>query len=92
MIKPIEVKITGEYRIFVSYSDGMEGEINLAHLKNNPEYKFMEDQTEFGKVYISSVTSDLCWSNGISLCKDAIYKQLELKSLMKRLKIDLDRT
>jgi hypothetical protein len=91
MIKPIEVKIIDENKIFVSYSDGLEGEISVDHLSTQKLFEFVNDKSELEKVYIDPLTSDLCWPNGANLCKNAIYKQLELKALIKRLKIDIDK-
>ena len=91
MIKPIEVKIIDENKIFVSYSDGLEGEISVSHLQKQDVFNFINDRNELEKVYIDPITSDLCWPNGANLCKNAIYKQLELKALIKRLKIDVDK-
>lgn len=91
MINPVEVKIAGEYKLFIRYSDGVEGEISLRHLQNDFVYDFIKDPDEFAKVYINKKSGDLFWPNGANLCKNAIYRQLELKCMMKRLKIDLDK-
>ena len=91
MAKPIDVKISDELRLYVKYSDGLDGEISLKHLLKRNEYSFLKDKDERDKVYIDELTSDICWTNGTNLCKNAIYKQLELKRLIKRLKIDLDK-
>ncbi len=91
MAKPILVKAAGELKLYVKYSDGLEGEINLSRHKDDSDYKMLLEESYFSTVTIDEKTKDICWSNGISLCKNAVYKQLELKRLAKSLKLDLDK-
>ena len=92
MIKPVEVKAIEKYKLFVKYSDGVEGEISLSHLKADQNYSFLDDWEFFSnQVCIDERTNDIIWKGKPGLCKNAIYKQLELKCLMRRLKIDLEK-
>ena len=89
MPEPEEVRVVENSRLFVKYSDGTAGDISLASLltdSNHPEFK---DPAYLNKVALDPESGDPVWPNGISLCKNAIYKQLELKQLMKRLHIDI---
>lgn len=90
MIEPISVKPISENKLFVEYNDGMSGELDISKLLKKDEYSSLQNNEFFEKVYIDEKTKDICWDKNIVLCKNAIYKQLELKSLMKRLKIKLD--
>lgn len=87
----VEVKVSDKYKLFIKYSDGVEGEISLQHLKDDFTYQFLNDKDEFEKVYVDEKTGDIFWPNSVNLCKNAIYRQLELKCMMKRLKIDMDK-
>ncbi|MBU1097361.1 MAG: hypothetical protein CVV23_09250 [Ignavibacteriae bacterium HGW-Ignavibacteriae-2] len=90
MAKLLNVKASDKFILFVEYSDGMSGEINLTHLKNKPEYEKWGTPEYFEDVRIDKNTNDICWADErISLCKNAVYKQLELVNLAKRLKLDL---
>lgn len=90
MIEPISVKPISESKLFIEYNDGMSGELNISKLLKKDEYTSLKNIEFFSQVYIDEKTKDICWNNGLVLCKNAIYKQLELKSLMSRLKIKLD--
>ncbi|MBI9070657.1 MAG: DUF2442 domain-containing protein [Melioribacteraceae bacterium] len=90
MIEPIIVEPLSNYKVFIEYNDGMKGELDITKLLKRDEYDCLKDENFFSKVYIDEKSKDICWNNKIVLCKDAIYKQLELRSLMNRLKIKLD--
>lgn len=91
MIIPVEVKTIGKLKIFVKYSDGLDGEISLSKHQADPGYKQLLDDNYFKTVKINNKSHDICWDNGITLCKNAVYKQLELKQLAKKLKLNLDK-
>jgi len=52
MFKPIEVKALADYKIWVKYSDGVEGEVDLSHLAGKGVFKVWNDYSAFEKVYI----------------------------------------
>ncbi len=91
MYKLIEVVPVNSYKLFLKYSNGITGEYDLSNLIYNDEYKTLRNEKSFRQVYIDEKTNDLVWPCGITLCKNAIYRQLELRSLMKNLNIDLDK-
>ncbi|MCF8242006.1 MAG: DUF2442 domain-containing protein [Melioribacteraceae bacterium] len=84
-IKHVEVK--GKDSIYVEYNDGIAGEYNFTRLFQKEDYSELSDFTEFQKISISKINGDVVWQCGTSLCKDALYKQLQLKQMMARLKI-----
>lgn len=91
MLKPVEVKVIENSRLYVKYSDGISGEISLANLLNDGEYPEFKDPKYLNRVSIDPESNDPVWPNGASLCKNAIYKQLELKNLMKNIHIDINK-
>jgi hypothetical protein len=91
MPKPEEVKVIDNSKLFVKYSDGIAGEISLSSLLRDEKHPEFKDPDYLKKVSIDPESEDPVWPNGISLCKNAIYKQLELKQLMKNLHIDIDK-
>lgn len=91
MYKLIEVKPLDHFKLFLRYSNGVKGEYDLSKIIERDEYKILRSEKIFNRVFIDEKTNDVCWPCGVSLCKNSIYQQLELKSLMKNLKIDLDK-
>ena len=91
MPKLIDVKPLDTLKLYLKYDDGVEGEIKLEHLRKNIFYKDLCDPDYFSKAAIDQKTNDVIWENGVSLCKNAMYKQLQLKQMMKGFHIDLDK-
>ena len=91
MAVPVEVKALRELKLYVKYSDGLDGVISLKRHEKDPSYDKLLEFDYFATVSIDKKTKDIYWDNGISLCKNAVYKQLDLIRLAKSLKLDLNK-
>ena len=80
MIRPTEVEPRDGCRIWLSYSDGTAGEINLSHLAGHGVFKAWNDRKCFKTVRITSYGT-IAWGNDIELCPDALYMRLTGKSI-----------
>jgi len=76
MFEPLEVKALSDYRIWIRYSDGEEGEVDLSHLAGKGVFELWEDEQKWRDVTIAEDRA-LRWSEEVELCPDATY--LELK-------------
>lgn len=85
----IEVKPLKDQKIYLKYSNGIDGEYSLKKVMQKKEYEFLNDEKIFKNVSIDKKTNDVCWGNGVLLCKNAIYKQIELMKLAEKLKLDI---
>ena len=74
--KPIKVKALKKYIIFIKYSDGTEGEINLSHLSHKGIFNTWEQNNLFNKVYIDKETDAIAWNKDIELCPDSLYLKI----------------
>lgn len=84
IVKPLD-----DHKIYLKYSNGIKGEYSLKKVMLKDEYKFLSDNKLFSNVEIDPKTNDVGWGNGVTLCKNAIYKQLELMQLAQKLKLDI---
>ncbi|RMF35782.1 MAG: DUF2442 domain-containing protein [Chloroflexi bacterium] len=75
MPRPIEVKPLENYRIWVKYSDGAEGMVDLSDLVGKGVFAVWNDYREFQKVHIGP-GGEIAWSEEIDLCPDAIYLKI----------------
>jgi hypothetical protein len=75
MLKPVEVKALADYKIWVKYSDGVEGVANLSHLAGKGVFELWNDYSAFEKVYIGS-NGQIAWSDKIDICPDSIYMEI----------------
>ena len=80
MITAVEVKPRDGYRIWLRYSDGSAGEVDLSDMAGRGVFKVLVDRAVFEKVHISGHGS-IAWSDDIELCEDALYLRLTGKSV-----------
>jgi len=78
--KPIKVKSNGQYRIFISYSDGTEGILDLDYLKEKPIFHKWASPDFFNSVYINQPENAISWDEDIELCPDNLYLKLKKMS------------
>lgn len=75
MVRPTEVRALEGYRLWLRYSDGVEGEVDLSHLVGRGVFKAWEDQAFFKAVRIDEAGA-VSWGEEIDLCPDALYLKL----------------
>ena len=80
MIRPTEVEVRDDYRIWLRYSDGTAGEVDLSHLAGRGVFRAWSDRAFFERVRLSE-SGAIAWSDDIDLCPDALYLQLTGKSI-----------
>ena len=79
MFEPLEVKALSEYRIWIRYADGEEGEVDLSHLAGQGVFKLWKDEQKWKNVRVAE-DGAIRWSEEVELCPDAIYLKLTGKS------------
>ena len=77
---PITLKTLPNYRIWIRYSDGAEGEVDFSHLAGHGVFKLWDDYRNFERVYISDAGA-IAWSQAVEICPDATYMRLTGKSV-----------
>ncbi len=75
LVQPIAVEPRDGYRIWIRYSDGPEGEIDLSHLAGHGVFTAWDDRSYFEKVHVTEHRS-VAWDDQIELCPDALYMEL----------------
>jgi hypothetical protein len=79
MFKPEQVRTLPNYRLWVRYADGIEGEVDLGHLVGQGVFALWNDLEAFERVYIGS-NGQIAWSDEIDICADAIYMKITGKT------------
>ena len=80
MIRPIEVKAREGYRIWLRYSDGVEGEIDLSDLAGKGVFAAWNEPGYFEKVHVTEHRA-IAWDDDIEICPDTIYMELTGKTI-----------
>jgi len=75
MFEPLEVKALSDYRIWIRYADGEEGELDLSHLAGQGVFELWEDEQKWKNVRIAE-DGAIRWSEEVELCPDATYLTL----------------
>jgi hypothetical protein len=79
MARPIEVKALPNFRIWLRYDDGVEGEIDLSDLAGRGVFKPWNDLAFFDSVRLASHGA-IEWGPDLDICPDAMYMRLTGKS------------
>ena len=81
MIQPIRVEPRQGYRVWIQFSDGVAGEVNLSDLAGRGVFQAWNNNPGcFEKVYLTPHRA-IAWSDNIELCADALYLKLTGKPL-----------
>ena len=78
--RPVTLKALPNYRIWIRYSDGAEGEVDFSRLAGQGVFKLWDDYRNFEKAYISDAGA-IAWSEAVEICPDATYMRLTGKSV-----------
>ena len=80
MIDPIAVEPRESFRIWLRYSDGAEGEVDLSDLAGGGVFSAWDDRACFETVHVTEYGA-IAWSEELELCPDALYMRLTGKSV-----------
>jgi hypothetical protein len=80
MIKIIEARALSPFRLYVKFSDGAEGELDLSDLVGQGVFSAWNDPAFFERTQIGSSGRSLEWGNQIDLSADSLYLNLTGKT------------
>ena len=80
LIRPVEVEPRRNHRIWLRYSDGAAGEVDLSHLAGRGVFTAWNDPACFEAVHIGP-SGSVAWGEDIELCPDDLYMRLTGKSV-----------
>ena len=80
MIRPTEVEAREEHRLWLQYSDGSAGEVDLSHLVGIGVFTAWKDPGRFEEAHIAPHGA-IAWDDDLELCPDALYLALTGKSV-----------
>ena len=79
LINPISVRALPNYRLYLEFSDGTKGEVDLSDLAGKGVFEAWNDYTSFQNVHIGS-HREVKWDDQIELCADSLYLKLTGKT------------
>lgn len=75
MPRPTQVRAGQNYRLWLRYDDGTEGEVDLSSLAGRGVFKAWQDAAVFESVKLGPY-GEITWGDELDLCPDAIYMRL----------------
>ena len=66
------VKYLGDFRLWVSFSDGTKGEVDLEGCLRGPVFEPLHDQCLFAKVCVDPELETIIWPNGADLAPEFV--------------------
>ena len=79
MIRPVLVRPLPNYRIYLEFSDGTKGEVDLSDLAGAEVFQAWDNPGFFEKVHVGS-HREIKWNDEIELCPDSLYLKLTGKT------------
>ncbi len=80
MYKINKLKVLSDYKIWLKYSDGTEGIIDLSDLVGRGVFSEWSNYDRFTDVKIGS-SGELIWQCDLDLCADSLYMKLTGKKV-----------
>lgn len=72
----VDVEAREDYRLWIRFEDGVEGEVDLSGLVGRGVFEAWEDEREFRKVFIDAEAGTVAWPGGIDLAPDTLYRDV----------------
>ncbi|MET0379663.1 MAG: DUF2442 domain-containing protein [Spongiibacteraceae bacterium] len=80
MLHVTSAKYIDDYRIWVCFDDGTEGEADLSSALSGPAFAPLRDKTVFGRFSVDPELETIVWPNGADLAPEYL-KELVANSL-----------
>ena len=77
LARVLEVEHLGEYRLRLTFSDGLVRELDFAGTLNGGVFAALESPEYFARVTVDPVAGTLCWPNGVDLDPDVLHGDAE---------------
>ena len=69
-----DVEVLGRYRLRLTFSDGLVGDVDLSHLQERDGvFTPLHDPAFFGQVRVDPEISTITWPNGADLAPEVLY-------------------
>lgn len=73
----VAAKPTGGYRVWLRFSDGLEGEIDLGDLLWGPVFEPLKDEKAFAELQIDPDWGTIVWPGGADVAPESLRARLE---------------
>lgn len=78
IVKPLLIKTEPGFKLFIKFSDGNEGVVDLSDLAGKGVFKVWDNSDLFNRAYIDE-TGAIAWNDELDICSDALYERINGK-------------
>ncbi len=79
-----EIKYQGDYRIWLKFSDKIEGEVDLETELWGEIFEPLKDKSRFSEVSLDRELGTIVWPNGADFAPEFLYQKLEPEYTLKQ--------
>ena len=72
----VAAKALPNYRLWVRFQDGVEGEVDVSGIVGKGVFRRWEDPLEFAQVYVDAELGTVAWPGDLDLAPDALYRDI----------------
>jgi hypothetical protein len=77
----IDARHAGCYRVWLRFSDGLSGEIDLQDMLWGPMFEPLRDMAVFSHLGVDPELETLAWENGADIAPESLYERLRQSRL-----------
>ncbi|MDX6390105.1 MAG: hypothetical protein QOJ73_1168 [Streptosporangiaceae bacterium] len=71
-----EVQVLGHYRLRLTFSDGLVGDVDLSHLRSRSGvFESLRDPECFAQVRVDPEIGTITWPGGVGLAPEVLYER-----------------
>jgi hypothetical protein len=71
-----EAKYLGDYRIWLKFTDGVEGEVDLESELWGEVFQPLKDKARFAELLLDKELETIVWPNGADFAPEFLYQKL----------------
>lgn len=73
----VEVEAREDFRVWVRFEDGLEGEVDLSDLAGKGVFKrWVDNPSEFAQVSVDPASGTIVWPGGLDVAPDRLYSDV----------------
>ena len=78
--KVVDVRALGDYRLFVRFDDGVQGDVDVASFVTfDGVFEVLRDPARFAEAFVDLGT--VCWPNDLDLAPEVLYAKVSGRPL-----------
>jgi hypothetical protein len=81
MLKITEAKVLEQCQIFLAFSDGIEGTLDLSDLAGRGVFQKLRDPDFMDQLYIDRESGTIAWPGGLDLDPVVLYSKISHKPI-----------